>query len=131
MRTKPESPDAEHGGHPTRWLAVLGVALAAGGIVVASVLPRLGEEEPRRDSVATSGLPPYVVEPKVLIDASAEPEPHPAAGPPTRLLVPSLGVDAPVVGAVVSDGTLWPPDDPQMLGWWTQGRPRARCAAGR
>lgn len=77
---------------------------------------------------------PYVLEPAVRIEpvaeteepAPPEPRPHPATGAPTRLVVPTLGIDAPVIRAYVSDGTLWPPDDPQSLGWWADGaRPGA------
>ena len=63
---------------------------------------------------------PYVVEPEVVFTA-ADPEPDPAAAAPTRLLVPQLRVDAPVVPIGVTDGVLLPPDDPQTLGWWDQG----------
>jgi LPXTG-site transpeptidase (sortase) family protein len=51
-----------------------------------------------------------------------------AEGVPERLLVPRLGVDAPVVGIDAPGGVLLPPDDPQMLGWWRAG---ARPGAGR
>src|SRR6478672_1872088 len=39
--------------------------------------------------------------------------PSPNAGAPTRLVVPALHIDAPVVRIGVTDGTLIPPDDPQ------------------
>jgi LPXTG-site transpeptidase (sortase) family protein len=37
------------------------------------------------------------------------------------VIVPRLGVDAPVVGIDAPDGVLLPPDDPQVLGWWRSG----------
>jgi LPXTG-site transpeptidase (sortase) family protein len=46
---------------------------------------------------------------------------HMAMGRPDRLVVPELGVDAPVIGIDVVDGVLLPPDDPQVLGWWQYG----------
>lgn len=64
---------------------------------------------------------PYLVEPAVVFDAAPDPGPDPATGTPTRLLVPRLRVDAPVVRIGVTDGVLLPPDDPQTLGWWEQG----------
>jgi LPXTG-site transpeptidase (sortase) family protein len=65
-------------------------------------------------------LPPSVVGPEVVL-AAGRPEPDPAAGVPTGIVVPKLGVDAPVVPIGVVDGVLLPPDDPQVLGWWAQG----------
>lgn len=71
-----------------------------------------------------AGPPPYEVEPSVVIEkrqARSLPRVAAAAGVPTRLDVPRLGVRAPVIGIGVVDGVLLPPDDPQTLGWWTQG----------
>jgi len=124
-RTKPEHA-AEHGSHRTQWLAVLGIALITGGLVLATTtLPSQQAAAPVDTGPA---LAPYVLEPEVVIKPSPEteePEPeqksHPATGFPNRLMVPKLGIDAPVIQAHVSDGTLWPPDDPQTLGWWAEG----------
>lgn len=119
-RTKPDE-HAEHGSHRTRWLAVLGIALLTGGVVLAaSTIPRQQVAAPV-DTGPT--LAPYVLEPAVVIEQTAEPvpQPHRATGSPQRVVVPKLGIDAPVVRARVSDGTLWPPDDPQSLGWWARG----------
>jgi LPXTG-site transpeptidase (sortase) family protein len=44
-----------------------------------------------------------------------------AAGPPTRVTVPRLGVVAPVVPIRAGSGVLTPPADPQLLGWWRDG----------
>ncbi len=125
-RTKPEHA-AERGDHRPWWLAALGIALATGGVVLATTtLPSQQSASPV-DTRPT--LAPYVLEPEVLIEPSPEteepepqkPRPDPAAGFPNRLVVPKLGIDAPVVAAHVTDGTLWPPDDPQTLGWWAEG----------
>jgi sortase family protein len=41
---------------------------------------------------------------------------------PTRVRMPSVGVDAAVVAVdVASNGELGIPDEPRMLGWWQQG----------
>lgn len=80
---------------------------------------------------------------------AASPEPTPSTGPsgsalpgvdttedatyararpgyPDRVVVPSLGVDAPVLPIRAPDRTLTPPADPQVLGWWVDGaRPGA------
>ncbi|MGH9137990.1 MAG: class F sortase [Acidimicrobiales bacterium] len=48
---------------------------------------------------------------------------------PTRVRIPSLGVDAPIAAVSVDPaGTLGIPVDPQVLGWWAEG---ARPGAGR
>lgn len=77
--------------------------------------------------LAVPEVRPYDVAPDVEI-ASAEPDPRPAPAPgvPRRLVVPMLGVDAPVIPITAPNGVLLPPSDPQMLGWWRDGaRPGA------
>lgn len=116
------------GGRP--WglvLALLGCALVGAGLpsVVPSLFDTAAAPDEVRATVRTQApeparTVPFVVEPAVDIEA-AEPEPHPAAGRPTRLVVPKLGIDAPVIGIGVVDGTLLPPSDPQTLGWWAEG----------
>lgn len=53
---------------------------------------------------------------------------EPPVGEPTRLQVPALGVDAPVIPVTVEpDGGLAVPDDPAVTGWWHAGaRPGSR-----
>ncbi|HET7385356.1 MAG TPA: class F sortase [Nocardioidaceae bacterium] len=70
--------------------------------------------------------PPYDVAPTPSIapaDATVHhaPERLPAAGRPTRLVVPTLDIDVPVVPIDAPGGVLLPPSDPQMLGWWQGG----------
>lgn len=43
------------------------------------------------------------------------------AGAPSRVIVPRLGVDAPVVPITAPGGVLTPPGDPATLGWWSDG----------
>jgi LPXTG-site transpeptidase (sortase) family protein len=67
---------------------------------------------------------PYVVEPRVVLQAAeAPPRPErlPHAGRPIRLLVPRLHVDAPVVPIGAPGRILVPPGNPQTLGWWDGG----------
>ncbi len=40
---------------------------------------------------------------------------------PTRLVIPSVHLDAPVVGVDVVGGALAVPDDVHTLGWWSGG----------
>lgn len=57
-------------------------------------------------------------------DAGALIEPEQAeweAGAPRQVLVPSLGIAAPVLPIKTTGSTLVPPSDPQQLGWWSDG----------
>jgi LPXTG-site transpeptidase (sortase) family protein len=45
-----------------------------------------------------------------------------AAGQPRRVVVPRLHVDSPVLPISGQSGSLLPPADPQVLGWWQEGR---------
>jgi LPXTG-site transpeptidase (sortase) family protein len=42
-------------------------------------------------------------------------------GRPVRISVPSLGVSARVVGIRARGGSLVPPSDPRVVGWWSDG----------
>lgn len=72
---------------------------------------------------------PFSVEPRVRLEEVSRPQrPRTPDGhasrepaPPERLLVPRLGVDAPVRSVDAPAGVLRPPDDPQVLGWWGEG----------
>jgi LPXTG-site transpeptidase (sortase) family protein len=46
-----------------------------------------------------------------------------AAGWPRQVVVPRLHVDSEVVPISGQSGSLLPPSDPQVLGWWREGRP--------
>lgn len=126
----------------------LGVAQASGF----QVLPPGQGGQPATQPSATlreATLVPFVVEPSVRFERATPPgpsrtagtdrdrrqqgqqgergeRPATAAGVPVRLVVPRLGVDAPVIGISASNGVLLPPGDPQTLGWWSGGaRPGA------
>jgi LPXTG-site transpeptidase (sortase) family protein len=46
-----------------------------------------------------------------------------AAGWPRQMVVPRLHVDSDVVPISGQSGSLLPPSDPQLLGWWREGQP--------
>ncbi len=131
-----------HPGHASRLprrLALLGVSVAVGATLAgAAAAPGpSGGGDPVPAPPLLAELAPYVVAPAVSLEpvapTSGPPKPpssDPAAGPPVRLVVPRLGVNAPVIGADVRDGTLWPPDDPRRLGWWTEGAAPGAVAGG-
>lgn len=141
-------------GEPIRWLAALGLALVLimvpVGLAATAALNRAVQPAARPGAVASSeaiqpgyaaGQPgdhaPYVSLPwlKASVDPSHDPVEAvaPSTPPlepavPVRLVVPKLGVDAPVVPIGAPGGVLLPPADPQTLGWWRDGaRPGARA----
>ena len=82
---------------------------------------------------ATGGISPATVvateAPPVTAAAQGEPTPEPtapddsvvapAAGIPTDLDLPTLGVHADVLPVGINDGQLEVPDNPADVGWWT------------
>ncbi|HET6693116.1 MAG TPA: class F sortase [Pedococcus sp.] len=95
-------------------LAVAGVGLASWAVADQQSPP-----QPSADRVVERG-PALGTEPITRIKA-VPPRRHPAAAPPQRVRVPSMGIDVPVVGIDVVGGVLTPPSDPQVLGWWREG----------
>jgi LPXTG-site transpeptidase (sortase) family protein len=112
---------------------LLAVTLVVVGLVVASwalfgdLAPRdayAGAPAPASPDAAASAPTPAPEQ------AHRATRPSRNAGVPTRLVVPALHIDAPVVRIGVTDGTLIPPDDPQVLGWWQDGAvPGARTGS--
>lgn len=91
-------------------LATTGLALsrddAAGG---GSAPPPALVAEPMRTEAGTTIVRPPRVRPGA----------EPAQGPPSQLLVPALGVQAPVVPIEMdAAGVLTPPADVDTVGWW-------------
>lgn len=130
MLTRSRKPSGR--GAVTLTVSALGLVLAVGGGVgAARVAP--GGSHPDRSPPAQRQVEPYLVEPAVRFEAAEPAEPSRTAAPrplsqgePHRVVVPRLGVDAPVVGIDAPGGVLLPPDDPQVLGWWRSGaRPGA------
>lgn len=116
--------------------AGLGLALVVGGgIVLADQAadpppgghtPTPAQAVPQREAPRSKDVPPGVTP---AAAPTYEPRRHPARGRPLRLVVPRLGVHAPVVGIDAPNGVLLPPSDPQVLGWWRSG-PRPGAARG-
>lgn len=68
----------------------------------------------------SEGVTQAVRPPRAAVPAAFEP------GMPTRVVIPTLEVDAPVVPINAAGNVLVPPADPQQLGWWAEGaRPGA------
>ena len=108
----------------------------ASGLVVLAVLltpAAAGCQEPQQQAPAAPVVhrPAQPIVPATTFAAAPRPDPPPAEplpdGRPLRVGVPELGIDAPVVPITAPGGVLTPPDDPQVLGWWSAGaQPGAR-----
>jgi hypothetical protein len=108
--------------------AAVAAALAI-GLLVAAAITWSASRTPAPDRTssmtasATAAAGPVASAPQ---DRRHAPHASPGAGAPDRVVITSLGVDAPVVPVVAAGSTLDPPSDPRSLGWWSQGaRPGA------
>jgi len=123
-------------GSSRRWL--LPALLSVVSLVAAGVLWFQGSGGEVPQSAASLNTPSVIatVEPFAEPSASAAAKPRkpsatalPSAGTPRTVVVNSLGIDASVVPIAVQGTSLDPPDDPQVLGWWSGGAP-AGAATG-
>ena len=74
----------------------------------------------RADSGAA--LASMLLRPSAAVSARLRPTVPDVAGPPVRIVVPLLGVDAAVAPISGDSGTLLPPSDASSIGWWREGR---------
>ncbi len=134
MADEPTTPPTAPARRSLRWSVLLGVALITALVLLGSGLVLIGGDDPassrpgsRAAPAATTAPPPYLVAPPVRFKRKPTPTPAPVvAAAPARLLVPTLGIDAPVVGIGAVKGILIPPSNPQVVGWWQYGaRPGA------
>ncbi len=99
------------------WLTAAGVLLVVAGLAAwllqaptpTTAAPPSGDDPSADVSDVSAGSPIEPVRAKWV------------AGAPRRVVVPSLGIDAPVVPIKTTNDTLVPPSDPQQLGWWADG----------
>ncbi|HEX6247345.1 MAG TPA: class F sortase [Nocardioidaceae bacterium] len=101
-------------GRRTAWLLGVGALLLV-ALVAVLVLPSeqgVAGPEPSASSA----------------EAEKAAKPRPAGDPPNRLVVPSLGMKAPLQPIEVTpDGVLTPPKDGDVVGWWKRSaHPGAR-----
>ncbi|GAA5105336.1 hypothetical protein GCM10023339_01090 [Alloalcanivorax gelatiniphagus] len=111
------------------------LALVAGGLLLAGgALRGDGTSTPSgAASGSVAAVSPSPSSPPKSPKSPKSPEPARAAdrgSRPEAVLVPSLGVRAPVDGIRTVAGALTPPPDPQRVGWWSGGaRPGAPAGA--
>jgi LPXTG-site transpeptidase (sortase) family protein len=106
-------------GRAHRWLVAAGLVLVLAGLLLWVV--RAPEADGRTDAVA----PTATRSPETGTTATPN-RARWVPGAPRRVLIPALGVSAPVIPVRAPGGTLVPPSDPAQLGWWAGGaRPGA------
>ena len=119
----------QRAGSSRRWL--LPALLSVLAFVAAAVLWFQGS------GAEVQQAAPAVSTPSAAASVDAPVEPHessavrsrpsatalPGAGAPRAVVVESLGIDASVVPIALRGTSLDPPDDPQVLGWWSGGAP--------
>jgi len=101
-----------------RWTTLVGAVLAL--VVVATMAVTTLHREPpaASDSTSAPGLPASVAPQRSGTTRTTPARP----GRPVAVRLPSLGVRAPVVAVdLTTDGTLAPPADPRLVGWWRGG----------
>jgi LPXTG-site transpeptidase (sortase) family protein len=109
-------------------LGAVAAVLVTAGLFLAGGAWRGTDPSPPQDRPPATQAAVHQQEPEPSTPTSADP---PAAGlRPTLVVVPALGVRAPVIGIRTEDGALTPPPDPQDVGWWSGGsRPGASTGA--
>ncbi len=107
--------------------STVGLALLVGGVASARGVVDAPVPD-RAPAQRQASLPAFVVEPAVRFEAARPPGPprtrsraRAPVGEPRRVVVPRLGVDAPVAAIPTARRVLLPPGDPQVLGWWRGG----------
>ncbi|GIM64194.1 hypothetical protein Pve01_82570 [Planomonospora venezuelensis] len=111
-------------------LVVGGLFLAGGGLDATAPVPAPAVQAAPPPAIRVAGP---TGAPAAGPSAPSAPSPAPAAAAgvsPRVVVVPALGVEAPVTPIRTVDGVLTPPSDPQQVGWWADGaRPGAARGA--
>lgn len=128
--TGADIPESHFRLRPRQAVAAVALAVAGATLAVPALLERPDQDAatpgPAAQRVsAAAGQPSATSSPKVRPTSAPEPTeeaaPRRHPGVPRRIALPALGVDAKVVPVTAREGTLVPPDDPQQLGWWSEG----------
>ncbi|QZY27633.1 class F sortase [Nocardioides coralli] len=93
------------------------LALAGAALVVVGVVAWTGPAE--REAPAAATTPTVGAEGGAVVPREQRVPREPGA--PEELVLPRLGVRAPVVPVAAPGGVLTPPADAQVLGWWADG----------
>ena len=111
-----------------RALLILVPVVLAALVVAGVVLGGRDDDPPAQEAGSAAPVTPTTTS-TPSPPPTATPAPRAAPAPPTRLVVESLDIDAPVVDIDLgADAVLEPPEDPDLVGYWTGS---AKVGAGR
>ena len=110
------------------WFMWTGLALlaAAGALLGLSVTGVIGQEEPpglvefgQSDATTSTGFRVRLEDIRISSTAAVPATPEPSRAPVAKLVIPKIGVDAPVVTIGVDDqGVMQSPKGPEDVGWY-------------
>jgi LPXTG-site transpeptidase (sortase) family protein len=103
-----------------RWVLATAVLLALAGAVAWVLAGNLGGGSPAPELLALPAAAPQATpSPTSAAKPTTTPAPSPVTAPPVRLLIPSIGVDAPVsVKGLRPDAVMDVPDGPEDVAWY-------------
>src|SRR5690606_32174626 len=87
-------------------------------VLIFSALTSDGTPDDVPTAKETPAPGPTVAETPTIAPVEDKPQ---TPGIPSRLIIPDLGVDAPVIGITAPNGVLNPPASPSVMGWWSEG----------
>lgn len=115
-----------------RWWVLPWIAIALGLVLVAWGLGTASRTVPAEGAPDLGALPahgPALPVPRARPVTPSATVSTPPPGRPVSLIIPALGVQAPIDRVEAADGSLQVPDDPSRVGWWRDG-PAPGAASG-
>jgi LPXTG-site transpeptidase (sortase) family protein len=104
-----------------RWVLATAALVAVVGAIAWVLAGNLGGGSPAASEVLAvpTGLPRATAKPTATPEPAITLVPSPIAAPPVRLLIPAIGVDAPVtVKGLRPDAVMDVPDGPEDVAWY-------------
>jgi LPXTG-site transpeptidase (sortase) family protein len=109
-----------HGRARWRWVLATAALVAVAGAVAWVLVGNLGGSSPTPELLALpTAAPRATARPAATPKPTATPAPSLIATPPVRLLIPAIGVDAPItVKGLRPDAVMDVPDGPEDVAWY-------------
>jgi LPXTG-site transpeptidase (sortase) family protein len=109
-----------HGRARWRWVLATAALVAVAGAVAWVLVGNLGGGSPTPELLALpTAAPRATARPTATPKPTATPAPSLIAAPPARLLIPAIGVDAPIsVKGLRPDAVMDVPDGPEDVAWY-------------
>ena len=109
-----------HGRARWRWILATAALVAVAGAVAWVLVGNLGGGSPTPELLALpTAAPRATARPTATPKPAATPGPSLIAAPPVRLLIPAIGVDAPIsVKGLRPDAVMDVPDGPEDVAWY-------------